>query len=198
MPMDSRERTSAVAQAGISTDGQLPSREDLSAAANVKRKEISRGLKALEDEIRHIPVRAFIREHPLKTLAGAAVLGLGFGRWLSGRFGSREPTPGEYRQQLMHELLENVIDDAAHAVASGVSTQEAIRKAVRSHSPIVFEIEREDDAEAESVAATVVHTLFALAQPYIQRYLRARLETLQPRPAGDPAASEASSSLSNE
>lgn len=176
MANESTENVPSAARRESATDGELSSRTELEAEVTLKQEQITRQLKALREEVRHIPVRQFISDHPLKITAGAAVVGFGFSRWLLGRLGWGAPTPEEYRQQLMDELLETIVDDAAHAVAAGDSTQEAIREAVRSHSPIVFEIEREPEEEAESVAAAAVHTLFALVQPYVQQYLRARLD----------------------
>lgn len=163
-----------------SSDGALPSRSELESAVTLKQEKIGRELKALREELRHIPARQFIRDHPVKTTVAAAVVGLGLSRWLLTRLGWRELSPEEYREQLLDDLLATIIEESAHSVAIGATTQDALRESVRRHTPIVFEVERESQDEGESVAAAAVHTLFALAQPYLQRYLRSKVERFRP------------------
>lgn len=156
------------------TDNHLPSRGELEAAIANKKNRITGELSALREEVTHIPVRRFIREHPVPAIAVSALVGFGLSQWIAGKFTSDDRLLEKHQRRLLEELLDVITEDAARAVAAGEESDQAVREAVRAHAPIILETPRrepEKKKEGRSVSSALVHGLLTLLGPFMEDYL---------------------------
>jgi hypothetical protein len=152
------------------------SRSDLEAAIARQREKIRNDFRGLREELELLPVRQVVRDHPLKLVLGLGLAGFLVGSGLFGRSGRRKSGSSGADERVLDELLEVIVEDAAHRVEAGADAREALREVLRAHGPIVFEVERSSESEQGSILGSLLNVALDLTAPYLRQYATAWLE----------------------
>ncbi len=172
-PQSSDDRTAARRESDAPRS-ESPPRRDIRAEITAQREKIREDLHALRRELQILDLPEFVRQHPAATTAGASVLGFIASRLFFRRSASDRREAVD--EELLDELLDTIIEDAAHRVAAGAETREALRTTLREHGPIVLEVERGEKADGRGLAESLLYAAFELSAPYLRGLVTGWLE----------------------